>query len=165
VPAEEWLARHASEPGPRTIVALEQVGNPHNLGALLRTCAHFGVRTVVVDDAESLLSGAAMRTAEGGAEFVEIVAAERIDRFVAEARRRGWRIAATSSREGADLFRTELPARCIVLFGEEAHGLSKKLLSEADVRLRVPGTSQVESLNVSAAAAVILGEFWRRRPG
>ncbi|STW49051.1 tRNA/rRNA methyltransferase yfiF [Klebsiella pneumoniae] len=53
------------------VLALEDVGNPHNLGAIMRSCAHFGVKGVVVQDAGVLESRAAIRTAEGGAEHVE----------------------------------------------------------------------------------------------
>lgn len=48
------------------MLALEDVANPHNLGGMMRSCAHFGVKGVVVQDAALLESGAAIRTAEGG---------------------------------------------------------------------------------------------------
>ena len=52
------------------VLALENVGNPHNLGGIMRSCAHFGVNGVILQDASVLESGAAVRTAEGGAEHL-----------------------------------------------------------------------------------------------
>ena len=59
--------------GPYTVVMLEDVKNPHNLGAILRVCAHFGVRVLFAAGDTPALSPAAMRTAEGGAEHTEVV--------------------------------------------------------------------------------------------
>ncbi len=58
----QWVAKAGEED---CVLALEDVGNPHNLGAIMRSCAHFGVKGVVVQDAGVLESGAAIRTAEG----------------------------------------------------------------------------------------------------
>ena len=56
------------------LLALDGVGNPHNLGAIARSCAHFGVSGIILTAPEALQSGAAARTAEGGLEFVEALA-------------------------------------------------------------------------------------------
>lgn len=67
-----WLSQSAEQD---CVVALENVGNPHNLGAIMRSCAHFGAKAILVNDANLLESGAAVRTAEGGAEHVRAVTA------------------------------------------------------------------------------------------
>lgn len=64
----QWVAKAGEED---CVLALEDVGNPHNLRAIMRSCARTGVKGVVVQDAGVLESGAAIRTAEGGAEHVE----------------------------------------------------------------------------------------------
>lgn len=68
----------------------------------------------------------------------------------------------TSSHRGKDLYRTKLPAKAVIVFGEEQSGVSKKVASMGDLPIKIPGTGAVESLNVSVATALILGEWWRQ---
>jgi TrmH RNA methyltransferase len=157
----EWCQRNR-DVEPLLLVAVEGVSNPHNLGAILRTCAHYGVQAVAINDPAPLQSGAAVRTAEGGAEFVDVVEYKGVNELVRTAKKYDMSVLATSSHNGVDLFRAELPARAVLLLGEEARGLSRQVIESADLSLRIPGTGSVESLNVSAATAVILGEFWRQ---
>lgn len=164
-PAESffhWLETNPTEAAQaQCILALEDIGNPHNVGAILRVAAHFGVKAVVVKDASLARSGAAMRTAEGGAEHVKLVEAEDFERMLATCRREGYTIVSTSSHQGSSLFDQPLPARVVILFGQESKGLSSHLQEGSDLRVRIPGTKQVESLNVSVAAGILLSEYWR----
>jgi len=150
-------------PGPGFVVALAGVSNPHNAGAILRSAAHFGARAVLLGGGEPRLPPAAYRTAQGGAEWVDVVAAPDLGAALAAARQAGFTICATSSRSGTDLYRAELPARAAILLGGEAEGVPPALARQADVTLSIPGTGHVDSLNVAAAAAVLLSELWRRR--
>jgi TrmH RNA methyltransferase len=90
------------------------------------------------------------------------VAAPELPPALAEARRAGFTICATSSRGGKPLFTAELPARSVVVLGAEDVGLAPEVARAADVTLEIPGSGHVESLNVAAAAAVVLAELWRR---
>lgn len=157
----KWLRMHGREPR-QIVLALENVGNPHNLGAIMRSCAHFGVPAIAVSDASAMLSGAAVRTAEGGAEHVEVIEYTRLDGLLAEFRKAGFRIAVTSSHAGVDLYSSELPEKLLILLGEESSGLTKRALAAGDLKLLIPGTGQVESLNVSAACSILLAEHWRQ---
>lgn len=150
------------------LLALEDVGNPHNLGAIMRTAAHFGVRAILVKDAAALQSSAAARTAEGAAETVDLVEYDTLPEAIARLRKAGFQVLATSSRHGrtVSLFQTQLPGRCLLLMGQEQEGLSAKAFQSADQVVGIPGTGEVESLNVSVATGVLLAEWWRqRRPG
>ncbi len=164
-PAESFF--HWMETNPtaaeqaQCILALEDLGNPHNVGAILRVAAHFGVKAVVVKDASLARSGAAMRTAEGGAEHVKLLEAEDFERMLAACRREGYTVVATSSHKGANLFEQPLPARAVILLGQESKGLSANLQEGSDLQVCIPGTRQVESLNVSVAAGILLAEYWR----
>jgi len=133
------------------------------VGAILRSAAHFGARAVLLVGGESRLPPAAFRTAQGGAEWVDVVAAPELAPALVEARRAGFTVCATSSRAGADIYGDELPPRAVVLLGGEAEGVPPAVAREADLALRIPGTGHVDSLNVAAAAAVLLAEHWRRR--
>lgn len=156
-PLEEILR----PPGPGFLVALAEVGNPHNLGAILRIAAHFGARAALV--AGKGVSPAAYRTSQGGAEAVEVVGAPELGAALGACRKAGFSVCASSSHEGRDLYAEPLPARAVVLLGSEGEGVPAALLREADLTLRIPGTGAVESLNVAAAASVILGELWRQK--
>lgn len=161
VQATKWLRLHGREPR-QLVLVLENVGNPHNLGAIMRSCAHFGVSAIAVNDAASMLSGAAVRVAEGGAEYVEVMQYNRLDTLLAEFRKAGFQIAATTSHGGVELFRAKLPDKLLILLGEESAGLSKRALAAGDLKLMIGGTGHVESLNVSAACSILLAEFNRQ---
>ncbi len=148
---------------PAVLVALADVGNPHNVGAIVRTAAHFGARAVLLGGLESVrLPPAVYRTSQGGVEFVDFAAAPDLGAALAACRRAGFTICASSSHEGRDLFNSSLPKRAVVLLGSEGEGLPKALMEKADLLLKIPGTGNVESLNVAAAAAVLLAELYRQ---
>jgi TrmH RNA methyltransferase len=151
-------------PAPSLLLWLDGVGNPHNLGALLRSAAHFGVGGVIVPRAAGLdLSGAAARVAEGAAEVVPLVQAGSATEAVAALRVQGYGFAATVPREGVSLYATQLPQRLVLVFGAEGEGMSDAMIDAAELRLTIPGSGAIESLNVAASVAVMLGEYWRQR--
>ncbi|MBE8201402.1 tRNA/rRNA methyltransferase YfiF, partial [Leptospira borgpetersenii serovar Ballum] len=91
------------------VLALEDVGNPHKLGAIVRIRAHFGEKSAGVEDASLLESGAAVRTAEGGAEHVEPITGDSFSDALAQFRAAGYAIVTTSSHKGTPLFKATLP--------------------------------------------------------
>ena len=140
---------------------LEGVGNPHNLGAILRTAAHFGCAGVLLSDASPLaLSGAAARIAEGAAESVPIVRFTSAERALAALRAERFQIVASVVRGGENLFTAQLGPRVVLLLGAEGDGLSPALAASCDLSLAIPGSGQVESLNVSAAFAVFAARLF-----
>jgi TrmH RNA methyltransferase len=151
---------------PISVVALEGVNNPHNLGAIIRVAAHFGVRLLVLlpgGGAVPNLSTAVHRTSEGGVEAIEVMRAQDALRVIGTLKRAGLEIYATSSHGQARLYDQRLARRAAFLFGAEGTGLSPKLEKAADRVLAIPGSGEVESLNVATAAAVVLGEAFRTR--
>ncbi|MDC7806197.1 TrmH family RNA methyltransferase [Luteimonas sp BLCC-B24] len=146
--------------GPACALWLDGVGNPHNLGAILRSAAHFGVSAVLLPKTSPLaLSGAAARVAEGGAEAVPFVRLGRDDNALAQLRSAGFALAATVVRGGDDLFAARLPERLVYVLGAEGEGMDADLARACDLRLGIPGSGRVESLNVSAATAVLLAQW------
>jgi len=146
------------------LVYLDGVQNPHNLGSILRTAAHFGV-AALVGRAGQLppLSPAAVRVAEGAAEFVPVCD---LADPVADLRRLakdGFRIAATSSLRGRPLADAKLTGRIVIVLGSEGEGISPPIERIAAECVQIPGTGIIESLNVSVAAGVVLAEAWRQR--
>ncbi|MBT0725395.1 tRNA/rRNA methyltransferase [Rosenbergiella sp. S61] len=155
-----WLAQAEEQD---CVVALENVGNPHNLGAIMRSCAHFGAKAILVNDANLLESGAAVRTAEGGAEHVRAVTAPSFLQGLDAFRRAGYSIVTTSSHEGQPLASTTFPTKTVFVLGQEGEGLHEETLRQGDISLSIGGTGNIESLNVSVAAGILLGEWWRQQ--
>ncbi|MDQ3039022.1 MAG: rRNA methyltransferase [Pseudomonadota bacterium] len=157
-PLTSWL-RGLPE-GPQCALWLDGVGNPHNLGAILRSAAHFGVAAVLLPKHSTLaMSGAAARVAEGGAEMAPFVRLGRDDNAIAQLHGAGFQLAATVVRGGSDLFKTTLPQRLVYVLGAEGAGMSGELASTCDLKLSIPGSGAVDSLNVSAACAVLLSQW------
>jgi TrmH RNA methyltransferase len=151
-------------PGPQCALWLDGVGNPHNLGAILRSAAHFGAAAVLLPKhSPLLLSGAAARVAEGGAEHVPFVRLGREDNAIAQLHGTGFAIAATVVRGGSDVFEVALPHRLVYVIGAEGEGMDPRLAAAADVRVSIPGSGAVESLNVASATAVLLSQWTSRR--
>lgn len=128
----------------------------------MRSCAHFGVKGVVVQDAGVLESGAAIRTAEGGAEHVEPITGDSFIDTLTQFRQAGYAIVSTSSHNGTPLFKAELPKKMVLVLGQERDGLSDAAISSSDLNVAIDGTGNVESLNVSVATGVLLAEWWRQ---
>lgn len=141
---------------------LDGIGNPHNLGAILRSAAHFGIKAILLPKHSTLgLSGAAARVAEGGAERVSFVRLGRDDNAIAQLHGAGFALAATLVRGGSDVFAAPLPERLVYVLGEERGGMSQALIDACDLTLSIPGSGAVDSLNVATAAAVLMSA-WRR---
>jgi len=146
--------------GPQCALWLDGVGNPHNLGAILRSAAHFGVAAILLPKHSTLaLSGAAARVAEGGAEAVPFVRLGRDDNAIAQLHGAGFALAATVVRGGTDLFKAALPQRLVYVLGAEGEGMSAELVAACDMRVSIPGSGAVESLNVASATAVLLSKW------
>lgn len=145
------------------MVFLDGIGNPHNVGAILRTAAHFGAGALV-GLAEELVqpSGAVARVAQGGAEHVPVLRLRHPRRSLGRMADAGFTRVATVVEGGVDLYEADLPSRCVFMLGSEREGLSESARRLADRSVTIPGTGAVESLNVSAAAAVLLAEHVRR---
>lgn len=162
LPLSTWLRDLPA--GPQCALWLDGVGNPHNLGAILRSAAHFGIKAILLPKQSTLaLSGAAARVAEGGAEAVPLVRLGREDNSIAQLRGAGFTLAATVVRGGDDLFAATLPPRLVYVLGAEGEGMSAELAAACDLRLSIPGTGAVESLNVASATAVLLAAWARSR--
>ncbi|WP_080933015.1 TrmH family RNA methyltransferase [Xanthomonas albilineans] len=158
LPLADWLRTLA--PGPALALWLDGVGNPHNFGAILRSAAHFGAAAILLPEGATLaLSGAAARVAEGGAEAVPLVRLPAPAQALAQLRNADFALAATLVEGGDALFATALPQRLIYVMGAERDGMDRGFAQACDLRLSIPGSGAVESLNVAAATAVLLGTW------
>ena len=158
---QAWLA--VLPAGPQLAIWLDGVGNPHNFGAILRSAAHFGVAAILLPEHARLdVSGAAARVAEGGAEAVPLVRLDDTPASMDALREAGFTLAATLVDGGEDVFARPLPQRLVYVMGAEGGGMDRSLADDCDLRVSIPGSGAVESLNVAAATAVLLAA-WRSR--
>jgi TrmH RNA methyltransferase len=140
----------------RPLVVLDGIGNPHNLGAIVRSVAYFGVTRIVLAERpeQALPSAASYRIAEGALDRVRLYRAPLV--VALPVLRRSYRLVGTALGQGAALgaLRSDRPVALIL--GNEECGLDPATLALCDTVVTIPGSGEVQSLNVAAAAAVLL---------
>lgn len=144
---------------PRTTVVVAQgLGDPANVGALVRDCRAFGADLLLLDArGADPFSPRAVRAAMGHVFDQPLTVSDDLARDVARLRAEGRRVlAATLSPTATPLPRLVRPAHAVLLLGHEGEGLRRDLLDLADEEVRIPIAPEVDSLNVAAAAAVLL---------
>jgi TrmH RNA methyltransferase len=142
----------------RLLILLDGVGNPHNLGAIARTAAFFGLARLVLSDhpAQAGVSDASHRVAEGGLEYMEIYRAERFASAV-KAIRRAYRVVAAAPgrhRPLSSLRAGEKPFALVL--GNEEDGVPEATLQACDEIVTIPAAGPVQSLNVAVSAAILI---------
>ncbi len=161
---EELLTEGPGE-GPPLVVFLDGVTDPHNLGAVMRSALSAGATGVVVGRHRSAsLSPAAVKAAAGAVEHLPVARVSGLPSALAEARRMGlWTVGLTAEGD-IDLWTLELAAQPLaVVLGAEGRGLSPLTRERCELLVSIPMVGPLGSLNVSAAAAVVLFEIARRR--
>jgi len=151
-----WGARREN------LVVLDRIGNAHNLGAIVRTAAYFAVpRIVISGDAGAARPGAAAyRVAEGGMDAVEICATPSIPAFLRTLAASGYDVVGAATRGGkAGAPGAPRGAPWALVLGNEEHGLASAVASSCTRLVTIPGSGSVESLNVSAAAAILINDL------
>ena len=152
-----------------TLLVLDRIGNAHNLGAVARTAAFFGVpRLVIPDDAAAARpNDAAHRVAEGGFEHLEVWRVPSLAAFTRELAAAGFDVVGAATRGGRlGAKRGEAPSAAkpiALVLGNEEQGLAPEVAAACTRLVTIPGAGKVESLNVSVAAAVLMWELLARR--
>lgn len=148
------------------VLVLDRIGNAHNLGAIARTAAFFGVPRIVIPDdpAAAKPSESAHRVAEGGFENVEVWQTKGLAAFVKELVAAGYDVIGAATRGGRpDAPRDATRKPLALVLGNEEQGLAPGVLAACTRLVTIPGSGKVESLNVSVAAAVLMWELAARR--
>ena len=142
----------------KMLLVLDGIGNPHNLGAIARSAAFFGVPAMLIGEGpgNAMPSDAAYRTAEGGMEYLDLYRTRDIPAALnaMAAHYRPVAAALTHDAISVDVVPTDRPIALIL--GNEETGVSQPVLEFVRRRVRIPGTGNVQSLNVAQAAAVLL---------
>lgn len=148
--------------GRKIVLVLDQITDPHNEGAILRTAAAFGVTAVVVQDRHSPPeTGVLAKAASGALDIVPVVTVVNIARTLDElGKREFWRIALAGDGE-ATLAEAMHTGDVALVLGSEGAGIRRLVRESCDVAAHVPIARAMESLNVSNAAAIALYEMTR----
>ena len=148
---------------PVCLLYLDGVQNPHNLGSIIRTAAHFGIPFILGEEGKMpFLSPSACRIAKGGAEIVRLLSLSKTNQSFQWLLQKRFSIVGTSSHGGTSLYRFRFPAKSIIALGSESRGIGKSVLAQVSSQILIPGSGLVESLNVSVAASLCMGEYCRQ---
>lgn len=149
-------------------VILENVHDPHNIGAVLRSCDSVGIQEVFVLYTEPHLGEGHLelgkRTSAGTRKWVDVrLYTDAASCFAAVARRYDRVLATHLTTSATDLYALDLTGSVALLFGNERDGVSAEALQYADGNFHIPQMGMSESLNISVACAVTLYEAYRQR--
>jgi 23S rRNA (guanosine2251-2'-O)-methyltransferase len=147
------------------IVALDEVQDPQNLGAICRTAECAGATGVVICERRAAeVTPAVCRASAGAVEHLRIARARNLADFLLEARRAGcWSYGAAVSPRAIAYTDPDYDGGLILVFGAEGHGLRRRVADSCDALVALPLRGAIGSLNVNAAAGALLYEVLRRR--
>ena len=164
VDLDDLLAVSRERGEPAFLMALDQVQDPRNLGALLRTADAFGAHGVVIPKHHAVgLTEAAARTAMGAMEHVRVARVTNMVAALETLKESGVWIHGATLVDGVAPWAADLRGSICLVLGSEGEGLRPLVARACDVLLTIPMTGSVGSLNVSAAGAVLAYEVARQR--
>ncbi|MCC5854658.1 MAG: 23S rRNA (guanosine(2251)-2'-O)-methyltransferase RlmB [Idiomarina sp.] len=150
--------------GPALVLVLDQVTDPHNLGACLRTADAAGVTAVIVPkDKSARLNGTVRKVASGAAEVVPFVAVTNLARALRELQQLGVWVMGTAGEATTSLYDSKLTGPVAIVMGAEGAGMRRLTRDMCDELMAIPLQGTVSSLNVSVATGVCLFEVVRQR--
>lgn len=161
-PELDWAALEKVETA--TLIALDEVEDPHNLGAVLRTAWLLGGQAVLTPEHRSAqLSPAVSKVAQGAVEHIPVVSDGALPQQLEAFKRQGFWILGLSHKAKQDIYSLDIPQKVIWVLGSESSGLRKSVEGVCDDLISIPQSAPNASYNVSVAAAIALSETFRQR--
>lgn len=145
------------------VLVLDQVTDPHNIGAILRSSAAFNADAVIMPDAHAPEeTGTLAKSACGALEIVPLIRATNLARALNELKQAGYWVLGLDGYATQTVGENPLPAKVAFVLGSEGEGMRRLTADTCDALIKLPISDKMESLNVSNAAAVALYEFRRQ---
>jgi 23S rRNA (guanosine2251-2'-O)-methyltransferase len=147
-----------------TLIALDEVEDPHNLGAVMRTAWLLGAQGILTSDRRSAsLTPAVSKVAQGAVEHVPVEADTALPQRLEHLKKQGFWVLGLSHEGSTSLFNFKIPEKVVWVLGSESSGLRKSVAGICDDFVTIPQSEATASYNVSVAAAIALAETFRQR--
>ena len=150
----------------KTVVILDRVTDPHNVGAIIRSCDQFGADLVIIPEHNSAKdiesNDVIARSSAGASAWVPFAIVNNLVRTVEQLKAAGFWIYGADAG-GETCGKIDFPDKTVIIMGSEGTGMSSLLEKQCDTIVSIPTCGKIDSLNVSVAAGVLLYELYRRR--
>jgi 23S rRNA (guanosine2251-2'-O)-methyltransferase len=161
---DDWL--RGAQPDNGLVVILDGVEDPHNFGAIARSAAACGAHAVVFGkDRSAPLSPAALKSAAGAMEHIDLVQATNIARGMKALKAAGYWIAGLDADGDRLLWHADFAGPTVLVVGSEGKGMRHIVRKACDYVVRIPISGPITSLNASVSAGIVLAECLRQRAG
>ena len=163
---DDMLRAATSDVAPALLVALDNISDPRNLGAIVRSVAAFGGNGVLIPQRRSAsVTAVAWRTSAGAAARLPVARATNLNRTLKEWADAGLQVVGLDAEGDTTLDELDASGPTVVVVGSEGKGLSRLVRENCDAIVSIPMAGPTESLNASVAAGVVLAEIARQRRG
>ena len=161
---EDILARAEERNEPPLLVICDEISDPHNLGAIIRTAECAGAHGVIIPKRRSAgLTAIVGKTSAGAVSYLPVARVANLVSTLRELKDKGIWIYGAAAEGSRSLYETELTGPAAIVIGSEGDGMSRLTRESCDFLVRIPLKGRISSLNASAAAAVLLYETLRQR--
>ena len=146
------------------IVLCDELSDPHNLGAILRTAECAGAHGVIIPKRRSVgLTAVVGKASAGAVEYMPVARVANLTAAIRELKQRGVWIFGTAADGAVPLYSADLKGPAAIVIGNEGVGMSRLVADSCDFKVSIPMKGRISSLNASAAAAILLYEAVRQR--
>ena len=146
------------------LLVLDGIEDPHNLGAILRTCDAIGVDAVIQKKHGACpLTSTVSKVSTGALEFVPVVEVTNLTKFLQDMKKEGYWVFGAEAFNSVDYRGQDYNGKTILVVGSEGKGISRLVIEECDIKIKLPMIGHVNSLNVSVATALLLYEIYNVR--
>ena len=161
---DEILARAEQRGEAPLIVICDELSDPHNLGAILRTAECAGAHGVIIPKRRSVgLTAVVGKASAGAIEYMPVARVANISAAIRDLKQRGVWVFGTAADADTALYQADLKGPAAIVIGNEGVGMSRIVAENCDFKVSIPMKGQISSLNASAAAAILLYEAVRQR--
>ena len=148
------------------IVICDELSDPHNLGAILRTAECAGAHGVIIPKRRSVgLTATVAKASAGAMEYMKVAKVTNIAATIKELKEKGVWVFGTAAEGSEVMYRADLTGPTAIVIGNEGDGISRLVRENCDVMVHIPMSGRISSLNASNAASILLYEAVRQRLG